>query len=362
MTLPKNSFSKVSNIGPRLSFEANGITGWQLGSEPEIQVPNLVANHLTTGLLNYIHTTGRYASGINLFEKLRTRDVEISSLLARVLIAADEEVQAVKLLHEAIDQLPMDYSLLSCQSTFCQSKGRLDWALECAKRSVTAAPSEFGTWATLAQIYVGMEQWDLALLTLNSCPMFTYQDKDAPRMPEPARVLLPVMPESMLDELDDSQQQYDMDHVHPSLRKLHGANYKGTFLKAYSILTEITAKIGWDQLLRVRSQVFVMEEEYRSEKQTVGNNLTSTYENASTTALRGSPSPKVNGENAENHLNGDEDDKFDGETLSPGKEPHDANETPADESSIEKPEHTIASEVVKAGNDDVSLCNNSPSY
>lgn len=355
-------FFKGLNIGPHLSFEADGNTGWQLGSEPEIQVPNLVANHLTTGLLNYIHTTGRYASGINLFEKLRTRDVEISSLLARVLVAADEEVQAVKLLHEAIDQLPMDYSLLSCQSTFCQSKGRLDWALECAKRSVTAAPSEFGTWAKLAEIYVGTEQWDLALLTLNSCPMFTYQDKDAPRMPEPARVLLPVMQESMLDELDDSQQQYDMDHVHPSLRKLHGANYKGTFLKAYSILTEITAKIGWDQLLRVRSQVFVMEEEYRSEKQTVGNHLTSTSENASTTALRGSPSPKVNGENAENHVNGGEVDNFDGETLSPGNEPHDTNEIPADESSIEKPEHTIASEVVKAGNDDVSLCNNFPSY
>ena len=82
--------------------------GWQLGSEPEIQVPNLVSNHLTTGLLSYIHTTGRYASGINLFEKLRDRDTEVSSLLARVLLAADEEVQAVKLLHDAITELPMD--------------------------------------------------------------------------------------------------------------------------------------------------------------------------------------------------------------------------------------------------------------
>ena len=355
--LRSDYFLKVDTNDSSYLFHADADTGWQLGSEPEIQVPNLVSNHLTTGLLNYVHTTGRYASGINLFEKLRTRDVEISSLLARVLISADEEVQAVKLMHEAIEQLPMDYSLLSCQSTFCQSKGRLDWALECAKRSVTAAPSEFGTWAKLAEIYVGLEQWDLALLTLNSCPMFTYQDKDAPRMPEPARVLLPVMPESILDEIDDSQLQYDVELVHPSLRKLHAAGYRGTFLKAYSLLTEVTAKIGWDQLLRVRSQVFVMEEEYRSEKQTGGNQQPSTHENASTIALRGTPSPRVNGQTGEKHVNGDGKNIHDSESLSPTIEEDINNgQTPKipTETSIEKPEHTIASEVAKAGNDDVS--------
>lgn len=335
------------------------VQGWQLGSEPEIQVPNLVANHLTTGLLSYIHTTGRYASGINLFEKLRTRDSEISSLLARVLISADEEVQAVKILHEAIGKLPMDYSLLDCQSTFCQSKGRLDWALECAKRSVTAAPSEFGTWAKLAEIYMGLEQWDLALLTLNSCPMFTYQDKDAPRMPEPARVLLPILPETVLDELDESSQGYDAELVHPSLRKLHAAGYRGTFLKAYTLLTEITSKIGWDQLLKIRSHVFVMEEEYRSEKQTSGNPPATMNQNASTTALRSpSPNPGSNGHISMDHANGDVENisttetAIDRDTIENGS--GDATLT-ADES-IEKPEHTVTSEEAKAGSDDVWLC------
>lgn len=344
-------------------------TGPQLGSEPEIQVPNVVSNHLTTGLLKYIHTTGRYTSGINLFEKLRSRDVEVSSLLARVMIAADEEVQAVKLLHDSISELPMDYSLLDCQSTFCQSKGRLDWALECAKRSVTAAPSEFGTWAKLAEIYVGLEQWDLALLTLNSCPMFTYQDKDAPRMPEPARVLLPVLPESMLDEIDESHQSYDIELVHPSLRKLNAAGYKGTFYKAYSLLTEITSKIGWDQLLKIRSQVFVMEEEYRSEKQTGGSQQPVSSRNASTVALH-SPSPNVNGAtpaaSASDEAH-DEDGDHDHDDGGPLGTPTTTNtavtaqsngaasgKTLVAEDSIEKPNHTITSEEVKAGNEEVS--------
>ena len=110
-------------------------------------MPNLVSNHLTSGLLNYIKITGRYASGINLFQKLRHRDPEISSLLARVYIAGDEEVKAVQLLAEAVEELPMDYSLLDCQAEFCNRKGRGDLAVEIAKRAVVAAPSEFGTWA-----------------------------------------------------------------------------------------------------------------------------------------------------------------------------------------------------------------------
>lgn len=303
--------------------------GWQLGSDPEIQVPNIVSNHLTTGLLAYIKTSGRYASGINLFEKLRTRDPEISSLLARVYIAADEEVKAVQLLHEAIEELPMDYSLLDCQAEYCNSKGRSDLALEIAKRSVVSAPSEFNTWARLAEVYVSLEQWDLALLTLNSCPMFTYQDKDAPRLPEPLRISLPLSPETMCDEIDDAGAvggQTDL--VHPTLRRLGAASYKGTFQKAYMLLTEITKRIGWDQLLKIRSQVFVMEEEYRSERQ-APSVQPSGSRNASTTAIKGPETPQPNG-----HGSPSETAQADDET----DEPQAADSLTAD---VSKPSHTV---------------------
>lgn len=325
---------KFLDAAERLFFN-----GWQLGSDPEIQVPNLVSNHLTTGLLNYIHTSGRYASGINLFEKLRSRDPEISSLLARVYISADEEVKAVQLLHDAIQELPMDYSLLDCQADFLNKKGRADMALEIAKRSVVSAPSEFSTWARLAEIYVSLEQWDLALLTLNSCPMFTYQDKDAPRIPEPFKINLPLMPESVCDEIDDNTGPNDVDAVHPTLKKLHAAGFRGTFLKAYMLLTKITKKIGWDQLLRIRSQVFVMEEEYRHEKQAVTQQpQPPPSRNASTSAIR-SPSPQTNG-----HGDGEN-----GETTRDGETKSDANEVG---NSLEKPSNTVASEEVKAGSDE----------
>ena len=252
-----------------------------------------MSNHLTSGLLHYFKTTGRYAPGINLFEKLKVREPEISSLLAKVYLAADEEVKSIQLLHEAIEELPMDYALLDCEADFCNLKGRSDLALGIAKRSVISAPSEFCTWARLADVYVALEQWDMALLTLNSCPMFTYQDKDAPHLPEPTRITLPLAPDTMCDEIDDVGAGPDTDVIHPTLRRLAAGNYKGTFHKAYMILTEVTKKIGWDQLLKIRSQVFVMEEEYRSEKQIHVEGRSS--RNASTIALRGTDSPQLNG-------------------------------------------------------------------
>ncbi|KAK2738385.1 hypothetical protein FQN57_007062 [Myotisia sp. PD_48] len=330
--------------------------GRQLSSDPETQVPNTVTNHLTSGLLKYFHTTGRFVSGINLFQKLRAQDVEVSSLLARILVSADEEVQAVRLMHDALQDIPMDYALLDCQAAFCLSKGEPELALQCAKRGVTAAPSEFSSWIRLAEVYVNLEQWNLALLTLNSCPMFNYQDRDSPRLPQPSRIVLPILPESMLDEIDEVPPKEGDSHdlVHPTLRKLHAANYQGTFLKAYNLLTKIASSIGWDQLLKIRSEVFVMEEEYRVEKESTGLSKGST-KNASTVALHDESENKS--ETASTHENGEQPEQ-NGNTKEPKVEETEAIES-VEANEIEKPNQTVASEVVKAGGDD---SDNSNSY
>ncbi|KAI1982502.1 bud site selection protein [Ophidiomyces ophidiicola] len=350
---------KFLDAAEKLFFNASGR---QLSSDPETQVPNTVSNHLASGILKYVHTTGRYASGINLFEKLRTKDVEVSSLLARVLISANEEVQAVRLLHDALQDVPMDYALLDCQAAFCQSKEEYEMALECAKRSVTAAPSEFSSWIRLAEVYVDLEQWNLALLTLNSCPMFTYQDKDSPRMPQPSRILLPVLPESVLDEIDEGQPKAGDPHdiVNPILRKLHASSYQGTFLKAYSLLTKIAAAIGWDQLLKVRSEVFVMEEEYRVERHAGASRTTPNNNNASTVALHeaSTAGSDVNGNEKNDPGLSEENPNF--KTKNEALETNGNTEEPNYQevgSEIEKPEQSMASEVVKSGGEDPEVSN-----
>lgn len=316
--------------------------GWQLGSDSVVQVPNNVSNHLTTGLLKYFHTTGRFASGINLFEKLRTKNVEVSSLLAKVLFMGNEEVQAVRVLHESVKQSPMDYVMLDTQAEFLMKKAlnpnqeelkqeRLRMALGCADRSTVAAPSEFGTWARLAEVYVAMEDWENALTTLNSCPMFTYQDKDAPIMPDPKEIYLPTLPETRLDEIDSEPESKYSEQVHPSLLSLRAAQYKGTFKHAYSILTEMTAKIGWDQLLKIRSNVFVMEEEYRSEKQPPA----------------GQQGPPINGDE---HT--DDEKSTNGDSTAATLVAENGVKGSTADQAVEKPSHTVTPEEAKSGNED----------
>ncbi|KAB5572546.1 Chs5p-Arf1p-binding proteins-domain-containing protein [Coniochaeta sp. 2T2.1] len=326
-------FNPVTNTETEHRFLSSAeqlfFRGWQLGSDSVVQVPNIVSNHLTTGLLKYFHTTGRYASGINLFEKLRSQNVEVASLLAKVLFMGNEEVEGVRVLHQALKELPMDYVMLDTQAEFLLKKAltspapeqkneRLRMALGCADRSTVAAPAEFGTWARLAQVYVSMEDWGNALTILNSCPMFTYQDKDAPVMPEPKDVHLPTLPETRLDEIDSEPESRFSEQVDPQLLNLRAAGYRGTFQQAYSILTEMTKKIGWDQLLKIRSDVFVMEDEYRNEKPEYPKNR-----NASTDGLRGTPDPATNGDASEGEGGDDEEGEekegkaADSESLAP---------------------------------------------
>ncbi|RQM06263.1 hypothetical protein DH86_00001056 [Scytalidium sp. 3C] len=263
----------------------------------------------------------------------------------------------VRVLHEAVKQSPMDYVMLDTQSEFLKKKAlnpnapelkeeRLKMALGCADRSTIAAPSEFLTWARLAEVYVAMEDWENALTTLNSCPMFTYQDKDAPVMPEPRDIYLPTLPETRLDEIDSEPESKYGEQVHPSLLGLRAAQYKGTFKHAYSILTEMTKKIGWDQLLKIRSSVFVMEEEYRSEKQPSALQQSENKRNASTDVLRGSPGPTANGSNGEHGENGTNGGEA-GSSTTTGNDGATVTINP-----MEKPSHTVTAEEVKAGNED----------
>ena len=60
--------------------------GWQVGSDPEIQVATVVSNHLTNAIMKYFGDSGRFQHSANLFEKLMIREPEVSSLLAKSYI------------------------------------------------------------------------------------------------------------------------------------------------------------------------------------------------------------------------------------------------------------------------------------
>ncbi|KAG6332268.1 hypothetical protein ID866_6817 [Astraeus odoratus] len=238
--------------------------GWQVGSDPEIQVATVVTNHLTAAILKYFGGSARWQQAANLFEKLAARDPEISSLLAKSYLGMNEEVKAVQVMSTAIKHTPRSYTLLHVQSDFLRSKGKVDWALKLAKEAVNCAPSEFVTWEKLTELYIDAKDYESALLTLNSCPMFTYNGKDAHRAIPTSRVHLPS--KRQIEDLLPEKQKTEDDEADPALLRLPAPGLRGTWARAYALLTRLVSEIGWDELLKTRSAVFVMEEEYRMQK------------------------------------------------------------------------------------------------
>lgn len=86
-------------------------------------------------------------------------------------------------------------------------------------------------------------------------------------MPTPARSHLPMKEFILLSGiLDDESLPTATNDADVALLRLPAPSLRGTFAKAYALLAKLVSQIGWDELLKCRSLVFVMEEEYRAQK------------------------------------------------------------------------------------------------
>ncbi|KND00333.1 uncharacterized protein SPPG_04655 [Spizellomyces punctatus DAOM BR117] len=276
--------------------------GWQLGTAPEVQNATFCSNHLTNGVMKYFTEAGRPGEAAKFFQPLYEKDAEVGAVLARGYLETDEEIKAVEVLYQALKRQPMSHGLLLVQIDFLRNKKKYDMALKLAKLAFTFAPSEFCTWAKLTEIYIDMADYESALVSLNACPMFTYCERDSHRMPPPARTHLPLKPDPSTLKADEDPKKvpvgngtvYDENdprenEVHPELQRLAFLSLRGTFSKAYALLVRIASKVGWDELLRYRSSVFVMEEEYRIHRALVEEEQKTTEVEAKAASEEGSP-------------------------------------------------------------------------
>ncbi|KAI8867245.1 chaps-domain-containing protein [Ramicandelaber brevisporus] len=270
--------------------------GWVLGATSEVQQASLMRNHLTEALRRYFFDSGRHAQAIEFFAPLAAQHPEASAVLAESYIGANLEVEAVQILHNAISGGSSGYPALHVQADLMLSKGRKDAALGLAKMAVKLAPSEFQTWAKLAEVHTDRGEYQQALLALNACPMFTIVEKDVPRLSHQTRARFPIK-----HEIAGPNGEYDDQGIRNQdeslLLRLPAPNLRGTFSLAYKALTKLVEKVGWDDLLLLRSSVFVMEGEYQQlqqHQQDETNDVTSDIDGAS------NPSAKAVIETAEN--------------------------------------------------------------
>lgn len=97
-------------------------TGWQLGSDPEIQVATVISNHLTAGIMKYFGDSFRYEHAANLFEKLVEKEPEVASLLATSYIGMSEWHKRLKSCRRLLLTATLSQMRKSRRSRFCQRR------------------------------------------------------------------------------------------------------------------------------------------------------------------------------------------------------------------------------------------------
>lgn len=246
--------------------------GYKLGSKEFLLTTSNTNNYLTDVFLMVLELTKEFDYALQILEDLKKQDSSVLNLIVQVLLLKNEEVSAVKLMYEGVKANPRDGFLLNIQANYCLNKNALDFALSSAVKAVRSTPSEFQPWYTLVKIYIAKQDFENALLTLNSCPMVTHKEKFHLRRCTSTKnkqnMHLPLPVDVTIEDVSTLHANdviLDQQHVDPLLSNLPLSNLKTTFAKSYELLTEIVHKTGWEQLLKFRAKVFVMEDEYKKD-------------------------------------------------------------------------------------------------
>ncbi|EGV61456.1 bud site selection protein [Yamadazyma tenuis] len=254
-------------------FETLFFDGPKLGCNVEIPQPTLIYNYLVDGFVKCVELTQCYDKALEILWRLYANESGVISLIAKIYLLKDEEIKAVQIMNEGITKNERDSDLLLLQAQFCIDKKRYDIALHLARQAVKSSPADFKSWSMLVRVYTKLNDFENALLTLNSCPMNSHKEKYTLKRVVPLKgnddLHLPSPVDVVLDEVSNLQINevtYEQRNLDPQLSNLPAANLKSTFAKAYDLLTDIVVKTGWESLLKYRAKVFVMEEEYRKDK------------------------------------------------------------------------------------------------
>lgn len=301
---PKVSIPEFLN-----GFKKLYIQGEKLGCNEFVHAPSRLDNYLVDAFFNCVELTHCYEQALEILYSLVDENPEVSVLIARTLFLANREIEAVKYIHEKlaaspnIFEVPGASHLLLLQSKFCFDKQRPDLALPLAVKAVESSPSLFEPWEHLAKVYIALNKFEDALLTLNACPMVTHKDKyilkriasgAAERLkeqserdstqqissssPRPSDMHLPLPSDVFLSGVTNlssvdvaaehaklsktSKSDNDNSITPSSILSLPASTLKSTFKRSYLLLAQIVHKIGWENMLKMRSKVFVMEEEW----------------------------------------------------------------------------------------------------
>ncbi|CCD24880.1 exomer complex subunit NDAI_0E00640 [Naumovozyma dairenensis CBS 421] len=253
-----------------------------------------INNYLVETLSTIVNLTQSINKCREMLEKLVEKYPEAIVILVRLLFENDLEIDAINLVHEQLEiverqsekynnQQVVNYisALLCVEAEFLLNiKKDFKYAQLIAQKAVNYSPNEFKPWYLLTKAYARLNDPENALVTLNACPMALLREKYTLKrvvpFPSDDSLHLPLPVDAVLDEVT-SLNSIDIQNEHkssdPTLINLPAGNLKSTYQLAYKLLTEIVQLTGWELLLKIRTKLFVMEEEYQG---SINENIDST--------------------------------------------------------------------------------------
>ncbi|KAH3670564.1 hypothetical protein OGAPHI_001079 [Ogataea philodendri] len=258
--------------------------GVMCGCSSTINQPTIMNNNLVDALLRLLEITGLYELAFREVETLEKshKGLNANVLKVKMLLQQGETVRAVKLMHSSIHEHPRDGLMLMEQARYLNGQNRADLALPSAQRAVECLPTEFECWKTLIESHILNKDFHNGLLALNSCPMYTDKKADVFKALKPKDFEFPFPLDGKLEgvwqdaetlgcisgyggivEFSPVQHVEGVSSIHlniyEQITKLHS-----TFRQAYSLLAIMERALGWSELLKLRSSIFVMENEYNN--------------------------------------------------------------------------------------------------
>ena len=213
---------------------------------------------------------------------LRIKLMYFSGKITDALKAIIEDILKINELSKQDKEFCMDYysELLELQIVILMemknnSNDKFDVNLKelinLATHFTSIQPQEIQPWILLSKILIMDGDIEQALVVLNNAPLESLKDSFVllrtgfKTIIENQNIHLPLPTDVVVDEITglSSEEIYgEKDQIDPALRDLPGNNLKPGYAKCYSILAEMISKITWDKLLDIRSEVFIMDEEY----------------------------------------------------------------------------------------------------
>jgi hypothetical protein len=150
-------------------------------------------------------------------------------------------------------------------------------AIEKAREAARLCPYNLQAWLTLCKAYAASKDWPSMLITINSIP-FHLEKKmgrrgivtvDGSPVQESSMCTAPsIIPDpSRLNTFDFHHGDADLDYssVPSELDSFPGSKLEGVSKEVYSLIVEAMNNSSWDELLEIRSCVFLMKDEEKSQ-------------------------------------------------------------------------------------------------